>query len=133
MFFFFFTNSIDDEIYQEFRKDFPKMNVAHISESEFKSNPEKWRKFLEAFKVKLPDYNIGTLVRLNVNEDFGPENTTFGVRLQFWAIEIARIKEGLMKKIGGDVTKTPRESENEKRINHLLKAQFDRQEQESGL
>ncbi|GAA6044260.1 hypothetical protein JCM8097_002100, partial [Rhodosporidiobolus ruineniae] len=41
------------------------------------------------------EYNFGTLVRLNCEDDYTQENSMFGYRLQFYAIEIARNKLGL--------------------------------------
>ncbi|CAG5127636.1 unnamed protein product, partial [Candidula unifasciata] len=54
----------------------------------------KWRNFCESFKEEIEDYNMGTLLRLDCEGDYTPENTTFSVRTQFLAIEIARNKEG---------------------------------------
>lgn len=100
------------------------MHVEKISEVDFKSHPDKWRSFLYKFKEILPDYNVGALVRLNVHEDFSPENSTFGVRLQFYAVELARMKEGLIKPLTGDVEQSPRDSEHARRVNLLLNQQF---------
>ncbi|GFO42026.1 polysaccharide biosynthesis domain containing 1 [Plakobranchus ocellatus] len=87
---------IDDKIYKQFREEFPDFDVANIKEDDLKT-PEakqKWRNFCESFKGEVEDYNMGTLLRLRCEDDYSPETTTFSVRTQFLAIEIARNKEG---------------------------------------
>ncbi|XP_055610042.1 protein PBDC1 [Uranotaenia lowii] len=86
----------DDEIYEEFRRQFPTMNVASINENELKSSEEKerWRAYMEKFN-RLEDYSYGTLMRAKATEEFRPDNAILVVRIQFWAIEIARNREGL--------------------------------------
>lgn len=90
----------DDQIYQAFREEFPNFNVAKITENELKnpSAKHKWRSFIEKFN-KLDDYSYGTLMRADASQDFGPHNSILVVRIQFWAIEIARNREGHNDKI----------------------------------
>lgn len=90
----------DDQIYQTFREDFPNFNVGKVSENELKnpSAKHKWRSFIEKFN-KLEDYSYGTLMRADASQDFGPHNSILIVRIQFWAIEIARNREGFNDKI----------------------------------
>lgn len=90
----------DDQIYQTFREDFPNMNVEKVAENELKnpSAKHKWRSFIEKFN-KLEDYSYGTLMRADANQEFGPHNSILVVRIQFWAIEIARNREGYNDKI----------------------------------
>lgn len=85
----------DDQIYQTFREDFPDFNVAVVSEEDLKNPTEKvkWRAFIEKFN-KLEDFSYGTLMRCDASRDFGPDNSVLVVRAQFWAIEIARNREG---------------------------------------
>ncbi|KAJ3091035.1 polysaccharide biosynthesis domain containing protein 1 [Quaeritorhiza haematococci] len=89
---------IDDEIYEDFRKNFAEINVAALNEmEEFKTEKAKakWRDFIMRYEKKVQDYNFGTLLRIRSNEDYGPDNGFFVTRLQFYAIEIARNKENL--------------------------------------
>lgn len=90
----------DDDIFETLMEDFPEFkdpkNVAVISEEAMKS-PEgktRWREFCEKFK-EIDDYNFGTLLRINAAEEYSQENTIFAVRIQFYAIEIARNRYGL--------------------------------------
>ncbi|QBM88404.1 Polysaccharide biosynthesis [Metschnikowia aff. pulcherrima] len=90
----------DDDIFEALLEDFPefkdKAKVAEISENEMKS-PEgktKWRNFCEKFK-EIDDYNFGTLLRIRANDEYSQENTIFAVRIQFYAVEIARNRYGL--------------------------------------
>ncbi|KAK3777896.1 hypothetical protein RRG08_038142 [Elysia crispata] len=87
---------MDDTIYKHFRDTFPDLDVTNIKENDLK-NPEakqQWRNFCESYKGLIEDYNLGTLLRLCCKDDYTPETTTFSVRTQFLAIEIARNKEG---------------------------------------
>lgn len=85
----------DDEIYSAFRAEFPKLDVGQLNEDDLKTAKakERWRAFLERFN-KLEDWSFGTLIRANADEEFNPENSILLIRLQFWAIEIARNREG---------------------------------------
>jgi len=56
---------------------------------------ELWRPFIEGYEKKVQDFNFGTLLRIKADGEYDPENTTFATRLQFFAIEIARNREGL--------------------------------------
>lgn len=85
----------DDEIYKEFRLDFPDLDVRNLDESALKS-PEgkvKWRQFIEKFN-KLEDFSYGTLIRAQSQSEFTPDNSILLIRIQFLAIEIARNREG---------------------------------------
>lgn len=90
----------DDDIYDALMEDFPefkdKEKVAVVSEDEMKSPAGKarWRAFCEKFK-EIDDYNFGTLLRTRADDEYSQENTIFAVRIQFYAIEIARNRLGL--------------------------------------
>lgn len=90
----------DDDIFTALLEDFPEFkdpkNVAVISEEEMKSTlgKAKWRAFCEKFN-EVDDYNFGTLLRPDVAGEYTQENSIFAVRIQFYAIEIARNRYGL--------------------------------------
>ncbi|KAL5117683.1 hypothetical protein ACEQ8H_004431 [Pleosporales sp. CAS-2024a] len=89
---------LDDEIYQHFKKDFPEFDPkATIDEDEMKSKEgkERWRNFINAYEHKIEDYNYGTVIRTNPKFEYGQDETIFAVRMQFYAIEIVRNREGL--------------------------------------
>ncbi|KAG7231967.1 hypothetical protein INR49_010050 [Caranx melampygus] len=48
----------------------------------------------EAYGNDVEDFNYGTLLRLDCEKDYTEENTIFATRVQFFAIEIARNREG---------------------------------------
>lgn len=85
----------DDEIYAAFRQEFPALNVDRLNEDELKTEEAKtrWRSFIEKFN-KLEDFSFGTIIRANASEEFNPYNSILVIRLQFWALEIARNREG---------------------------------------
>ncbi|XP_028661796.1 protein PBDC1 [Erpetoichthys calabaricus] len=86
----------DDKIYTEFREKFPNLNIQILDPEALKSEQakEEWRPFCMQFDGTVEDYNYGTLLRLNSEKDYTEENTIFATRIQFYAIEIARNREG---------------------------------------
>lgn len=91
----------DDEIVETFFEAFPEYNnkekLAVLNEDELKTKEakERWREFIKNFEEKVDDFNFGTLLRINSSEEYSQENTIFVVRIQFYAIELARNKFGL--------------------------------------
>ncbi|KAI4253275.1 MAG: hypothetical protein L6R42_007646 [Xanthoria sp. 1 TBL-2021] len=89
---------LDDEIYDHFKKDFPEFDPAEtINEDTMKSKEgkERWRNFMMAYEKKIDDYNFGTMLRANPKFEYGEKETIFAMRMQFYAIEIARNRQGL--------------------------------------
>ncbi|KAL2358760.1 DUF757 domain protein [Cryomyces antarcticus] len=89
---------LDDEIYEHFKKEFPDFDpTATIDEDQMKSKEgkEKWRNFMMPYEKKVDDYNFGTMLRSNPKFEYGEKETIFVVRMQFYAIEIVRNREGL--------------------------------------
>ncbi|CUM66774.1 uncharacterized protein PRCAT00004455001 [Priceomyces carsonii] len=90
----------DDDIYEQLLESFPEFkepeNVAVINEDDMKSTEGKvkWREFCDKFN-ELEDYNFGTLLRSKAAEEYTQDGTIFVVRIQFYAIEIARNRYGL--------------------------------------
>ncbi|XP_066588487.1 protein PBDC1 isoform X2 [Prorops nasuta] len=93
----------DDQIYKLFREVFPNLKVDIINEDELKSpeGKDKWRPFCEQFKDLVEDYSFGTLLRINCENDYSEENSILTTRIQFYAIELARNKEGYNDGIRG--------------------------------
>ncbi|GAA6017743.1 hypothetical protein JCM8202_000401 [Rhodotorula sphaerocarpa] len=91
----------DDEIMEAFEKHFPdyqsdeKLRVLNEDEMKNATGKRRWREFMMPFAEKIDEYNFGTLVRTNCEEDYSETNAMFGYRLQFYAIEIARNRRGL--------------------------------------
>lgn len=92
---------VDDQIYSEFRENFEKLRVDVLDPEELKSESakEKWRPFCLKFEGIIEDYNYGTLLRLDCSQGYTEENTIFAPRIQFFAIEIARNREGYNKAV----------------------------------
>lgn len=88
---------LDDIIYKVFREDFPNLKVNIIDENELKSEKgkAKWRPFCEKFKKCVEDYSFGTLLRSDASKDYTETNTILVTRIQFYAIELARNREGI--------------------------------------
>ncbi|VEN54812.1 unnamed protein product [Callosobruchus maculatus] len=88
---------LDDLIYKVFREEFPDLKIDILREDDLK-NPkakEKWRPFCEQFKDIIEDYSFGTLLRIDASEDYSDKNSILVTRIQFFAIEIARNREGI--------------------------------------
>ncbi|EGE07906.1 hypothetical protein TEQG_06938 [Trichophyton equinum CBS 127.97] len=64
-------------------------------EMKSKAGKEKWRNWMKQYEEKVADYNFGTLLRANPKFEYGEKETIFVVRMQFYAIEIARNRAGL--------------------------------------
>jgi len=89
---------LDDDIYTHFKETFPDLDVAKkIDENEMKNakGKETWRNFMMAYENTVDDYNFGTLLRTEAKEEYGEKSTIFAMRMQFYAIEIARNRLGL--------------------------------------
>uniref|UniRef100_A0A8C6J407 Polysaccharide biosynthesis domain-containing protein n=1 Tax=Melopsittacus undulatus TaxID=13146 RepID=A0A8C6J407_MELUD len=87
---------VDDQIYSEFRATFRDLRVEVLDPEELKSEPakEKWRPFCLRFQGLVEDFNYGTLLRLDCRGGYTDDNSIFATRIQFFAIEIARNREG---------------------------------------
>merc|ERR1712004_532461 len=96
----------DDEIYKEFRRDFPDFDVVKINEEKLKTQEAKakWRPFCNHFDGQIADFNQGCLLlkfnqfqifcsRIDSMGEYNEDNTTLALRIQFLAIEIARNRE----------------------------------------
>ncbi|NXP61404.1 PBDC1 protein, partial [Chloropsis cyanopogon] len=55
---------------------------------------QKWRPFCLRFEGLVEDFNFGTLLRLDARGEYTEENSILATRIQFFAIEIARNREG---------------------------------------
>ncbi|KAK0122066.1 hypothetical protein ONS95_010330 [Cadophora gregata] len=89
---------LDDEIYTHLKADFPEFDpAAKIDEDEMKSKTgkERWRKFLMTYEKKVDDYNFGTMLRADAKGEYEEKETIFVPRMQFYAVEIARNRNGL--------------------------------------
>lgn len=103
---------MDDEIYEHFKKEFPDFDPKEtVDEDKMKSKEgkEKWRNFMMTYEKTVDDYNFGTMLRSNPKFEYTEKETIFGMlqtpftlmrlqpdflnvamRMQFYAIEIAR-------------------------------------------
>ncbi|KAF2643235.1 DUF757-domain-containing protein [Massarina eburnea CBS 473.64] len=89
---------LDDEIYEHLKKEFPDFDAsATINEDDMKSKEgkERWRNFINQYENKVDDYNFGTMLRASPKTEYDQQGTIFAVRMQFYAVEIARNREGL--------------------------------------
>ncbi|KAH7956999.1 hypothetical protein HPB52_014162 [Rhipicephalus sanguineus] len=100
----------DEDIYKAFRERFPNLDVKRLVESEIKSEESKkeWREFCMKFENVVEDFNFATLVRLDSERDYAEENTTLVPRVQFYAIEIARNREGFNDAVRKNYPPKPR-------------------------
>ncbi|CAO3695540.1 unnamed protein product [Umbelopsis ramanniana] len=88
---------IDDEIYADFTETFPEIDVQHLDEQHFKTEAAKakWRDWINKYEKRVNEYNFGSLLRIDPRDDYTEQNTMFGMRMQFIAVEIARNKKGM--------------------------------------
>ncbi|KAM9820971.1 protein PBDC1 [Neosynchiropus ocellatus] len=88
---------MDDHIYDRFREEFRDLDVKVLKEDDLKSADakERWRPFCNQFEGSVEDFNYGTLLRLDCEKEYSEENTIFVTRIQFFAVEVTRNREGL--------------------------------------
>ncbi|XP_019745716.1 protein PBDC1 [Hippocampus comes] len=88
---------MDDDIYSTFRETFEDLDIKVLHPDQLKSAEakERWRPFCNRYEGLVEDFNYGTLLRLDCQKDYTEENTIFATRIQFFAVEIARNREGL--------------------------------------
>ncbi|XP_077441513.1 protein PBDC1 isoform X2 [Vanacampus margaritifer] len=88
---------MDADIYSTFREAFQDLDVKVLDPDQLKSPEakERWRPFCNRYEGLVEDFNYGTLLRLDCRKDYSEENTIFATRIQFFAVEIARNREGL--------------------------------------
>ena len=107
---------MDDEILEHFKKEFPDFGTGlEINEDEMKSKEgkEKWRNFCMVYEKgdkAIEDYNFGTMLRKSPKTEYGEKETIFAVRMQFYALEIARNRAGLNDWIHEKAQNTGREA-----------------------
>ena len=89
------SKELDDKIYAHFKQSFPDLNPAKFTEDDIKNEKAKtaWRQFSDSYK-DVEDYSLGCLLRLDSSKDYSEENTALAIKIQFFAIEIARNREG---------------------------------------
>jgi len=89
---------MDDEISKHFREEFPGFDPTEtVDEGQMKSKEgkERWRNFMNQYDGKIHDFNFGTMLRSNPKYEYDQNTTIFAMRMQFYAIEIARNRAGL--------------------------------------
>ncbi|PHH65366.1 hypothetical protein CDD81_2470 [Ophiocordyceps australis] len=89
---------LDDDIYTHLQTAFPEFDpAATLDENAMKSPAGKtrWRDFMMQYEKKIDDYNFGTMVRNSPRVEYNEDTTIFVPKIQFYAIEIARNRNGL--------------------------------------
>lgn len=56
----------------------------------------------------MEDFSFATLLRLDASKDYSEENSIIVTKIQFYAIELARNKEGHNDSVRGNFKPTPR-------------------------
>ncbi|CAB3407688.1 unnamed protein product [Caenorhabditis bovis] len=99
-------NKMQDEIVSSFRKEFPDLNVEKVTHKELKDDgmKEKWRSWCEQFKDTVDDYSMGTLMRIEANKAYSPDNTVVVPRIIYLAIEMSRNVEGINERLKEEYT-----------------------------
>ena len=72
---------IDDEIHEQFKKEFPDFDVnATINEDDMKNKEgkERWRNFVNAYDKRIEDFNVGAIVRTSPKTEYTQDESIFG-------------------------------------------------------
>ncbi|KIJ40404.1 hypothetical protein M422DRAFT_32259 [Sphaerobolus stellatus SS14] len=94
---------LDDEIFEHLKAAFPELvqepydQLKKIDENFMKneSGKKRWHEFILQYEKTVKDYNFGSLIRVDADDEYSQTNSIFVTRLQFYAIEIARNRLGL--------------------------------------
>ncbi|KAE8147971.1 putative polysaccharide biosynthesis protein [Aspergillus avenaceus] len=89
---------MDNEILESFKNEFPDFDPAEpLNEDQMKSKAgkEKWRNWVNQYEKTIDDFNFGTMLRTSPKVEYDQDTTIFAVRMQFYAVEIARNRAGL--------------------------------------
>ncbi|KZV91350.1 DUF757-domain-containing protein, partial [Exidia glandulosa HHB12029] len=94
---------LDDEIFAHLSETFPELveppytGLVKLDEDAMKTpeGKEKWRNFVNAYEKKIDKFNFGSLIRTDATDEYSQFNSIFVMRMQFYAIEIARNRLGL--------------------------------------
>ena len=103
------SQDMDDKIYEDFKKSFPNLNVGNLTEDDLKTEKAKaeWREFSNRYK-DVEDFSLGCLLRMDSTKDYSEHNTMLAIKIQFFAIEIARNREGSNDNLRNNYKPTPR-------------------------
>ena len=103
------SQELDDQIYKDFKESFPDLNIGKMTEEDIKNEKAKvaWREFSNRYK-HVEDFSLGSLLRMDSAKDYSEDNTMLAIKIQFFAIEIARNKEGLNDSLRSNFKPTPR-------------------------
>merc|ERR1712106_362438 len=103
------NQELDDKLYKDVKESFPKLNFGKLIEDDLKNEKAKvdWREFSNRYK-HVEDFGLGSLLRMDSAKDYSEENTMLAIKIQFFAIEIARNKEGLNDSLRSNFKPTPR-------------------------
>ena len=103
------SQELDDKIYKDFKESFPDLNIAKLTEDDIKNAKAKvaWREFCNRYK-DVEDFSLGALLRMDSTKNYDEDNTMLAIKIQFFAIEIARNREGLNDSLRSNFKPTPR-------------------------
>ncbi|KAL0237245.1 hypothetical protein PCE1_000642 [Barthelona sp. PCE] len=89
---------LDDQIYTHFREEFPDISVDKMEVEQWKEPKKKWHDFMMLYhegEFKLANFSMGTLFRPDASRRVEVDNCEIMPRVQFYAFEIARNREGI--------------------------------------
>ena len=103
------SQELDDRIYKDFKESFPNLNFGKLTEDDLKNEKAKveWREFSNRYK-DVEDFSLGSLMRMDSTKDYSEENTMLAIKIQFFAIEIARNRDGLNDSLRANFKPTKR-------------------------
>jgi hypothetical protein len=103
------SQELDDRIYKDFKESFPNLHFGKLTEDDLKNEKAKveWREFSNRYK-DVEDFSLGSLMRMDSTKDYSEENTMLAIKIQFFAIEIARNRDGLNDSLRANFKPTKR-------------------------
>ena len=85
-------STFDDEIYRAFRADFPMYDIADLRKNP--QTPEAFAAFCNKFRRRVVRWDSPAVLRVRSSGGYTDKNSSIVTRVVFFAIEIARNREG---------------------------------------
>ena len=103
------NQELDDKLYKDAKESFPKLNFGKLTEDDLKNEKAKvqWREFSNRYK-DVEDFSLGSLMRMDSTKDYSEDNTMLAIKIQFFAIEIVRNRDGLNDSLRSNFKPTTR-------------------------
>ncbi|KAL7753717.1 polysaccharide biosynthesis domain containing protein 1 [Sorochytrium milnesiophthora] len=109
----------DESLYKDLQEQFPDMETRVLDRQWLQQDDIKtqWSVFTQAYKDRIPQHAMPTLVRIDADKGYSEDNTIVVSRTQFYAIEIARNRRGQNAAYAEELIREHKEEQAKKKAN----------------